>query len=178
MSTGFDALHPSVQHHIVNSLGWRSLRPLQEEAIAPILAGEHVVATAPTAGPGALDQAVVVKMMRIAMLAPLVAGVALARRQRSARIEHVPSKRPPLVPLFVLGFLAMIGLRSTGIVPAQVVGGSQDAANLLMAAGLFALGTGVDVPRLARTGGRALALGLTSWLLIGTAAYLGVRLTS
>jgi uncharacterized membrane protein YadS len=138
----------------------------------------QVVATAQTAGPGALDQAVVVKMMRIAMLAPLVAGVALARRQRSARIEHVPSKRPPLVPLFVLGFLAMIGLRSTGIVPAQVVGGSQDAANLLMAAGLFALGTGVDVPRLARTGGRALALGLTSWLLIGAAAYLGVRLTS
>lgn len=138
----------------------------------------QVVATAQTAGPGALDQAVVVKMMRIAMLAPLVASVALTRRRRPARLEQVPAKHVPLVPLFVLGFLMMIGLRSTGIVPAQVVGGSQDLANLLMAAGLFALGTGVDVPRLARTGGRALALGLASWLLIGAAAYLGVRLTT
>lgn len=46
----FDLLHPAVQHHIVNSLGWNSLRPLQSSMIGPILAGEHVVATAPTAG--------------------------------------------------------------------------------------------------------------------------------
>jgi ATP-dependent Lhr-like helicase len=46
----FELLHPAVQHHVVNSLGWRSLRPLQEATIEPILAGEHVVATAPTAG--------------------------------------------------------------------------------------------------------------------------------
>lgn len=50
MSNGFDLLHPIVQHHIINSLGWRDLRPLQEEAIAPILDGEHVLALAPTAG--------------------------------------------------------------------------------------------------------------------------------
>lgn len=50
MSVSFDLLHPVVQHHIVNSLGWRDLRPLQAEAIEPILAGEHVLALAPTAG--------------------------------------------------------------------------------------------------------------------------------
>jgi ATP-dependent Lhr-like helicase len=49
-ASAFDHLHPAVQHHIVNSLGWRSLRALQEEAIAPILKGEHVLVTAPTAG--------------------------------------------------------------------------------------------------------------------------------
>jgi len=46
----FDRLHPAVAHHIVNSLGWRTLRPLQTEAIAPILAGDHALAMAPTAG--------------------------------------------------------------------------------------------------------------------------------
>jgi len=50
MSTGFDQLHSIVQHHVVNSLGWRELRPLQDQAVAPILAGEHVLALAPTAG--------------------------------------------------------------------------------------------------------------------------------
>ncbi len=46
----FDRLHPVVQHHIVNSLGWRELRPLQEQAIGPILDGAHAMLVAPTAG--------------------------------------------------------------------------------------------------------------------------------
>ena len=50
MSEAFDRLHPAVQHHIVNSLGWRSLRPLQEQAIAPVLEGKHALLGAPTAG--------------------------------------------------------------------------------------------------------------------------------
>ena len=48
--SAFDRLHPAIQHHIVNSLGWKSLRPLQESAIKPILDGEHVILLAPTAG--------------------------------------------------------------------------------------------------------------------------------
>jgi len=47
---GFDRLHPSVQHHVVNSLGWRELRPLQEQSIDPVLDGEHCLLLAPTAG--------------------------------------------------------------------------------------------------------------------------------
>ncbi|MEQ8438761.1 MAG: DEAD/DEAH box helicase [Ilumatobacter fluminis] len=52
MSEGepFELLHPALQHHIVNSLGWRSLRPLQSESIEPIIAGHHALAMAPTAG--------------------------------------------------------------------------------------------------------------------------------
>ena len=48
--TPFDRLHPALQHHIVNSLGWKSLRPLQETAIAPLLDGEDALLIAPTAG--------------------------------------------------------------------------------------------------------------------------------
>ncbi|MEU9538707.1 DEAD/DEAH box helicase [Streptomyces mirabilis] len=46
----FDLLDPVVGHHIVNTLGWHSLRPLQEEAVAPLLGGEDAVLVAPTAG--------------------------------------------------------------------------------------------------------------------------------
>lgn len=48
--SGFDLLHPLVKHHIVNSLGWSSLRPFQDEAIAPLAAGQHALLLAPTAG--------------------------------------------------------------------------------------------------------------------------------
>jgi ATP-dependent Lhr-like helicase len=50
VSVGTDRLHPVVMHHIVNSLGWSSLRPLQQEAIDPVLDGRDVVLLAPTAG--------------------------------------------------------------------------------------------------------------------------------
>ncbi len=48
--SGFDRLHPAIQHHIVNSLGWPGLRPLQEATIEPVLNGEHAILLAPTAG--------------------------------------------------------------------------------------------------------------------------------
>ncbi len=46
----FDLLHPALQHHIVNSLGWRELRPFQEAVIPSILEGQHHIILAPTAG--------------------------------------------------------------------------------------------------------------------------------
>ncbi|MFD4502595.1 DEAD/DEAH box helicase [Streptomyces sp. NPDC058457] len=48
--SGIDDLDPVLIHHIVNTLGWPGLRPLQEQAITPLLAGEDAVLLAPTAG--------------------------------------------------------------------------------------------------------------------------------
>jgi ATP-dependent Lhr-like helicase len=48
--SAFESLHPAIQHHIVNSLGWRTLRTLQEEAVQPVLEGESALLIAPTAG--------------------------------------------------------------------------------------------------------------------------------
>jgi ATP-dependent helicase Lhr and Lhr-like helicase len=43
-------LHPALVHHVVNTLGWPQLRPLQQLAIAPIQAGQDALLLAPTAG--------------------------------------------------------------------------------------------------------------------------------
>ncbi|HEU5155678.1 MAG TPA: DEAD/DEAH box helicase [Streptosporangiaceae bacterium] len=43
-------LHPSLAHHIVNTLGWGELRPLQADAVEPLLAGSDALLLAPTAG--------------------------------------------------------------------------------------------------------------------------------
>jgi ATP-dependent Lhr-like helicase len=44
------ALDPVLLHHIVNTLGWPDLRPLQRDAAAPLIAGEDALLLAPTAG--------------------------------------------------------------------------------------------------------------------------------
>ncbi|MFC9327978.1 YeiH family protein [Kitasatospora sp. NPDC057015] len=145
----------------------------------------QVVATAQSGGPAALREAVLVKVMRVALLAPLVAGVGLAaRRARAGALAAgAPARpgagrRPPVLPLFVAGFLLMIALRSTGAVPPGALTLAQDARELLLAAALFALGSAVHLPSLLRTGGRLAALGLASWVVVAGVSYAGVLLTS
>ena len=133
----------------------------------------QTVATA-TRVPGALTAAVVVKLSRVVLLAPLVAGVAVHRRRRAA--SSAPGRRPPVVPLFVVGFLAAIGVASTGWVPAGALDVAHTLQSVLLAAALVGLGTGIHLPTLRRTGGLALVLGLLSWLLVAAVAYAGVQL--
>ncbi|MFI9724584.1 YeiH family protein [Streptomyces sp. NPDC052396] len=137
----------------------------------------QVVATAQTAGPSALGEAVLVKLMRVALLAPLVAAVAVSARRRR-RGAPVSGKRPALVPLFVLGFLAMVLVRSTGLVPGRVLDDAQHIQELLLAAALFGLGSAVHLPSLTRTGARVAALGLCSWVVVAGVSYGGVLLTT
>ncbi len=49
-SDPLDLLHPGLAHHVVNTLEWPSLRPLQQEAITPLTDGADAVLIAPTAG--------------------------------------------------------------------------------------------------------------------------------
>ncbi|MFG3041777.1 DEAD/DEAH box helicase [Streptomyces sp. NPDC048330] len=45
-----ERLDPVVLHHIVNTLGWPDLRPLQRAAVHPLMDGEDAILLAPTAG--------------------------------------------------------------------------------------------------------------------------------
>lgn len=133
----------------------------------------QVVATAQTGGAAALALAVVVKLVRVLMLAPVSALAGLQHRRRSGG----EGKMPPLIPLFVAGFLAAVLLRSTGLLPVSVLDAAALIQELLFAAALFGLGASVDFRRLARTGAPAAAAGLISWaVLVGAALLLAVLL--
>ncbi|KOU75255.1 MULTISPECIES: YeiH family protein [Streptomyces] len=144
-------------------------------------AGVHdvgqVVATAQTAGPDALGEAVLVKLMRVALLAPLVAAVAFSVRARRRGVRTPSGRRPAPVPLFVAGFLAAAALRATGVLPDVALEWAHTAQEALLAAALFGLGSAVHLPTLARTGRRAAALGLGAWVVVAGVSYAGVMLT-
>ena len=48
--TELTGLHPTLAHHMVGTLGWTELRPLQQAAIVPVAAGNDALLLAPTAG--------------------------------------------------------------------------------------------------------------------------------
>lgn len=144
----------------------------------------QVVATASTDGTEALAAATVVKLSRVVLLAPLVALVALHRRRNNpdnadASPEMAPeakAKRPPLVPLFVAGFLAAIVVRSSDVLGSETLGTIKDAEKILLTLALVGLGMGVKLDRLRKLGGRPLVLGLVSWVLVAGVALAGVAI--
>lgn len=140
----------------------------------------QVVAAATAQGNVALEAATVVKLSRVVLLAPLVALISLSRRSelaaRAAGTEGV--RRPPVLPLFVVGFLAAIVLRSTGWLSDDVLSFAGDVEKVALTVALVALGAGVNVSKMRRLGGRPLALGLASWVLVAGAAYAGTTLVS
>lgn len=120
----------------------------------------QVVAAAGTVSAAALTVAVVAKLARVLLLAPLVAGVGVARRRSpGAGAGAGAGRRAPLVPLFVAGFVAAVLIRSAGLVPDAVLPAVKPVTTLALAAAMTALGTQIHVGRLVRTGGRPLALG-------------------
>nr|BFF03255.1 hypothetical protein GCM10020241_49300 [Streptoalloteichus tenebrarius] len=133
----------------------------------------QVVAAASPAGALAVATAVVVKLSRVVLLAPLVAAISVAERRRRPSAE---GRRPPLVPLFVLGFLAMVVVRSVDVLPAPVLDATKFVTTLLLAGALFGLGSAVRIAALVRTGPKALLLGLFSTLLVVAVSWAGLSL--
>ncbi|MEL0627370.1 putative sulfate exporter family transporter [Salinibacterium amurskyense] len=148
----------------------------------------QVVATAQIAGATALAVAVVVKLTRVAMLAPMVAlaGVVAARADRvqaaAASAAGEPAadrgevKRPAILPLFVVGFLAAVLVRtfvplSDGFLEAAAYG-----QELVLGMALFGLGASISIGNLVRTGGRALVVALISWAVIALLSYGAVEI--
>ncbi|CAN5258686.1 putative sulfate exporter family transporter [soil metagenome] len=118
----------------------------------------QVVATAQVAGISALAIAVVVKLTRVALLAPMVAIAGIAFRNREGE-----GKRPPIVPLFLVGFLLAVLLRTLLPIPAVVLAVADTAQLVLLGMALFGIGSAIRIGTLARTGSRPLAVGLISW---------------
>ena len=130
----------------------------------------QVVATSSAAGGVAVTTAIVVKLTRVLLLGPLVVWIAWSQDRSAAgsRARLAP-------PLFVLAFLGAALLRSGDLVPAGLLP-TIDAAKVgLLAVALFAVGARVEFRRLLSVGVRPLVLGLCSWTIVSTVAYLGIR---
>ena len=133
----------------------------------------QVVATASTRGETALETAVVVKLSRVVLLAPMLVAVSVARNRR---IAGDASPRPPLIPLFVIGFLAAAAVRTAGLLGDDALDAIKQAETVLLAAAMVGLGASIRLADLRRLGGRPLLLGGISWLLIAVVSYGGVLL--
>jgi uncharacterized integral membrane protein (TIGR00698 family) len=102
------------------------------------------------------ELATLVKLVRVTLLAPVVMIAALAVRRLGRAEPGAP--RPPLVPGFVLAFLALAGLNSAGLVPPAAAEAASGASRWALIAAVAAVGMKTSIPKLLRVGGPAIAM--------------------
>ncbi|MFS2014101.1 YeiH family protein [Azospirillum sp. CT11-132] len=152
-----------------------------------VYAVPQVIAAAAPLGATAVQIGTLVKLVRVLMLGPVCLLLSLLAPRLGGEgagacadmAERPRRTHPPvhhLVPWFIQGFLAMIVLRSLGLIPPAALPAMEHAATLLTVVSMAALGLGVDVRTVARAGGRVTAAVVLSLLVLGGISLTLIRL--
>jgi uncharacterized membrane protein YadS len=91
------------------------------------------------------------------MLAPVVLCFSLAIRARGDA-DNVGGARPPLIPGFVLAFLALAAVNSLGLVPAKVAELLGDMSRWALLIAISAVGMKTSLRTILDVGGQAITL--------------------
>ncbi|SCA58314.1 conserved membrane hypothetical protein [Candidatus Terasakiella magnetica] len=114
----------------------------------------HDVAQVVGAGYGVSDQtgdvATIVKLLRVAMLLPVVLGVMMIVRYGFKDDTQKNAKLP--FPWFVLGFVALVGLNSTVEIPSQISSSLIDVSSWCIVTAVAALGMKTSFGALVKVG--------------------------
>jgi len=163
------------------------LTKLQYGALAglTVYAVPQVIAAAAPLGASAVQFGTLVKLVRVLMLGPVCFILSLLERQLRDEPDELPphvtaGDRPAkgrpalhqLVPWFIIGFLALVGLRSADLLPHAALTPASTLATYLTIVSMAALGLGVDVRTVANAGARVTGAVILSLLFLG-----GISLT-
>ncbi|WP_291865488.1 putative sulfate exporter family transporter [Bradyrhizobium sp.] len=125
-----------------------------------VYAVPQVLAATVPAGLVSTQIGTLVKLIRVMMLGPLVAFIAVFGR--SLRNDRPPGRSWrtsffQVVPWFIVAFFVMAALRSLSLLPDAAVFPIRKTANILTVMSMAALGLGVDLRVIGRVGGRVTA---------------------
>lgn len=132
--------------------------------------------------PKALDVATVTKLVRNLSMLLVIPLMAVLYHRRSTEGGQAP-KWYTMIPLFIVGFAAMSGLRTLGdlgekpfgiLEPGQwksIVGFVKQVATWCLAIAMAAVGLGTSIKGLRQIGLKPLAVGLFSALLVGLVSF-------
>lgn len=132
----------------------------------------QVVAAGMMLGPETGDTATVVKLFRVMLLMPVVMVISLLyRNQQPAEGKDL---NMPLIPGFLLAFVVMMLLSSSGLVPAVVVQGATDASRACLVLAIAAAGIKTSIEELLQLGWKPLLLFVSETLFIGLFVLIAV----
>lgn len=119
------------------------------------------------------EQSTLVKLIRVTALAPVVLVAALILRAGGAGDGGA---RPPLLPGFVLAFLVLAAVNSTGLVPPAVTDAAAALSRWALLTAIAAVGMKTSVPRLMQVGGPAIGLLAAETVFLAILVLVGLSL--
>ena len=96
----------------------------------------HVVGAGNAMGENISDTAIIVKMIRVILLAPVLLAMSFFTRSATG----TGGKKQITIPWFAFGFIAVIGFNSLNLLPASVVGFINNFDTFLLTMAMTALG--------------------------------------
>lgn len=137
----------------------------------------HDVAQVVGAGFSVSDQtgetATLVKLIRVSMLAPVVLVFSLVIRA-TGEAATSGTKRPPLVPGFVVAFLIFAGVNSLGVIPQLVAEGLGELSRWMLLVAIAAVGMKTSLRRILEVGGQAITLIVAETVFIAGLILIGI----
>ncbi|HEY6134609.1 MAG TPA: putative sulfate exporter family transporter [Rubrivivax sp.] len=119
----------------------------------------QVVGAGYSLSPETGDAATLVKLLRVAMLLPVIVVASLITRARSKADGTAGStQRPPLLPGFAVAFALLVALNSTGWMPSLVRSVGNDASRWFLVAAIAGIGMKTQLKELATVGIKPVAL--------------------
>lgn len=120
------------------------------------------------------DAAIMVKLIRVAMLAPVVVVASILIRTYATLPKD--GARPPILPTFVLGFLVLATANSMGLIPAAVVDVLSQTSRYLLLIAVAAVGMKTNLTQVMNVGGKAIALIIVETFFIAGFVLAGIYL--
>lgn len=120
------------------------------------------------------ETATLVKLFRVAMLAPVVLIASITLKRYSP--VDISSSRTPLLPRFVIGFIALAAANSLGFIPASVASWLSQLSSWLLLIAISAVGMKTNIKQVLSVGGPAIALIVSETVFIGCLMLAGIKL--
>lgn len=133
----------------------------------------QVVGAGFSISPESGETAVVVKLFRVSMLAPVMILTSLAMRRQNAGLAPT-AERPPLVPAFVVAFFVFAGLNTLGFVPQQVASLAGDVSRIALLAAIASVGMKTNLRNVTEVGRGSIGLLVFLTLALGGVILAGV----
>ncbi|MDQ2822679.1 MAG: putative sulfate exporter family transporter [Pseudomonadota bacterium] len=158
-------------------MGLLSLTPVQYGVFAglTVYAVPQVLAATSSVSAASVHIGTLVKLVRVLMLGPVVLVLSMIGRS-SKHGSGARLKLSHLVPWFIVGFLALLGLRSLGWIPQAALAPAHDTANFFTIMSMAALGLGVDARAVLRAGGKVAGVVVFSLLGLGAISFALIKL--
>lgn len=138
-----------------------------------VYAVPQVIAAAGPLGSAAVQIGTLVKLVRVLMLGPVVAGLSLVMTSNTNE-EAAGRDRTSflhLMPPFIVAFLGLALLNSLGFISAALTAPAHVASGLLTVLAMAGLGLGVDLRSVAVAGPRVILVVTLSLLTLGGTAF-------